>query len=227
MSEIPYASMIRSIMYAMICTCLDVSFALSVTRRYQSCLGEDHWIAVMNILKYMRRTKDTFLEHGGKEELVVKGYTDAGFLTDKDYSISQTGSYSASIVERLVGRVPNTVADSATEAEYIAASEAAKEAVWIRKFVSELVLFQALHAHWTFTVIISVPLHKLRNLARSHQKSKHIFRRYHLIREIIDRGDVKICKVHTDLNVADPLTKPLPQSKFEAHKKAMGIGYLS
>ena len=62
---------------------------------------------------------------------------------------------------------------------------------------------------------------------RSHHKSKHILRRYHLIREIIDRGDVKICKVHTDLNVADPLTKPLPQSKFEAHTKAMGIGYLS
>ena len=48
-----------------------------------------------------------------------------------------------------------------------------------------------------------------------------------MIREIIDRGDVKICKVHTDLNVADPLTKPFPQSKFEAHTKAMGIGYLS
>ena len=44
---------------------------------------------------------------------------------------------------------------------------------------------------------------------RSHQKSKHILRRYHLILVIIDRGDVKICKVHTDLNVADPLTKPL------------------
>ena len=62
---------------------------------------------------------------------------------------------------------------------------------------------------------------------RSHHKSKHILRRYHLIREIIDRDDVKICKVHTDLNVADPLTKPLPQSKFEAHTKAMGIGYLN
>jgi len=61
---------------------------------------------------------------------------------------------------------------------------------------------------------------------RSHQKSKHILRRYHLIREIVDRGDVKVCKVHTDLNVADPLRKPLPQSKFEAHTRAMGMGYL-
>ena len=46
----------------------------------------------------------------------------------------------------------------------------------------------------------------------SHQRSKHILRRFHLIREIIERGDVKICRVHNDDNVVNPLTKPLPQS---------------
>ena len=61
---------------------------------------------------------------------------------------------------------------------------------------------------------------------RSHQKSKHILRRYHLIREIVGRGDVKICKIYTDLNVADPLTKPHPQPKHEAHSRAMGITYI-
>ena len=44
---------------------------------------------------------------------------------------------------------------------------------------------------------------------RSHHQSKHILRRFHLIREIIDRRDVKICKVLIDDNIADPLTKPL------------------
>ena len=39
---------------------------------------------------------------------------------------------------------------------------------------------------------------------RSHQRSKHILRLFHLIREIIERRDVKICRVHTDDNVADP-----------------------
>ena len=61
---------------------------------------------------------------------------------------------------------------------------------------------------------------------RSHQKSKHILRRYHLIREIVGRGDVKICKIHTDLNVADPLTKPLPQPKNEAQTRVMGIRFI-
>ena len=62
--------------------------------------------------------------------------------------------------------------------------------------------------------------------SRSHQKSKHILWHYHLIREIIDRGDVKICKVHTDLNIEDPLTKALSQQKHEAHMSSMGIRYL-
>ncbi|VFQ76171.1 unnamed protein product [Cuscuta campestris] len=58
---------------------------------------------------------------------------------------------------------------------------------------------------------------------RSHQKTKHIVRRYHIIREIVDRGDVMICKVDTDDNIADPLTKPLGKLKHEGHTRSMGI----
>jgi hypothetical protein len=61
---------------------------------------------------------------------------------------------------------------------------------------------------------------------RSHQKSKHLLQRCHLIREITDRGDVKICKVHTDLNIADQLTKAISQQKHETHMNSMGIRYL-
>ncbi|KAK8539410.1 hypothetical protein V6N13_104356 [Hibiscus sabdariffa] len=91
MSQILYASAIGSIMYAMICTRPDLSYALSMTSRYQGNPGEGHWTAVKNILKYLRRTKDVFLVYGGEEELRIKGYTDASFQTDKDYSRSQSG----------------------------------------------------------------------------------------------------------------------------------------
>ncbi|KAK8690897.1 hypothetical protein V6N13_074423 [Hibiscus sabdariffa] len=91
MSQIPYASAIGSIMYAMICTRPDLSYALSMTSRYQANPGEGHWIAVKNILKYLRRTKDVFLVYGGEEELRIKGYTDTSFQTDKDDSRSQSG----------------------------------------------------------------------------------------------------------------------------------------
>ena len=85
MSKIPYAFAIRSIMYAMLCTRPDVLYVLSTVCRYRSDPGESHQIVVKNILKYLRRTKDAFLLYGGKkDELVVHGYTDASFQTDKD-----------------------------------------------------------------------------------------------------------------------------------------------
>ena len=62
---------------------------------------------------------------------------------------------------------------------------------------------------------------------RSHQKSKHILRRFHLIREIVERGDIKICKVATEDNVADPFTKPLSQVKHEGHARSIGMRFLS
>ena len=85
MSKVPYASAIGSIMYVMISTHPDVSYALSVTSRYQSDPGESHWTA-----EYLRRTKNVFLVYGGEEELVVMDYTDASFQTDKDDSKSQS-----------------------------------------------------------------------------------------------------------------------------------------
>ena len=60
---------------------------------------------------------------------------------------------------------------------------------------------------------------------RSHQRSKHVLRRYHLIREIISRNDVKIEKIPTDQNIADPLIKPLPQEKYKSHFLAYGMRY--
>ena len=73
-------------MYAMLCTRPDVSLAISMVGRYQSDPGVDHWTAVNNTLKYLKRTGDIFLVYGGVKELVVKGYVDASFDTDPDDS---------------------------------------------------------------------------------------------------------------------------------------------
>ena len=60
MKVIPYASAICSIMYAMLCIRPDVCLAISLAGRYQSNPGVDHWTAVKNMLKYLKRTKDMF-----------------------------------------------------------------------------------------------------------------------------------------------------------------------
>ena len=73
MSLIPYASAIGSIMYAMLCTRPDVNLAVSLVGRYQSNPGMEHWTAVKNILKYMKRTKDMFLVYGGEGRARRKG----------------------------------------------------------------------------------------------------------------------------------------------------------
>ena len=139
MSRIPYALAMGSIMYSMLCTHPDVQFSLSIVSRFQANYGEEHWTAVKSILKYLRRTKDMFLIYGDSE-LKVSGYIDASFQTDKDDYKSQSG-YIFLLNEGAVSWKSSNqsmIVDSTTEAEYIAASEAAKEAVWMRKFIAEL-----------------------------------------------------------------------------------------
>ena len=227
MNEIPYASAIGSIMYAMLCTRPDVSYALSATSRYQSNPGEGHWIAVKNILKYLRRTKEKFLIYGG-HELEVIGYTDASFQTDKDDSKSQSG-----FVFMLNGGAVSwksskqaTTADSTTEAEYIAASEAAKEAVWIKKFITELGVVPSIESPIKLYCDNNGAIAQAKE-PWSHQRSKHVLRKYHIIREIVSNGDISIERVDTDQNISDPFTKALPQVSFEKHVNSCGIRYQS
>ena len=91
MSRIPYASVIRSLMYAMMCTWPDIALVVNVTSRYQSNPDEEHWTAMKNILKYLRRTKDLFLIFEGDFELQVEGYTDSDFISDPDDRKSTSG----------------------------------------------------------------------------------------------------------------------------------------
>ena len=162
-----------------------------------------------------------------KCSVIIIGYTDASFQTDHDDFKSHSGyvfclnggavSWKSSKQE--------TVANSTTEAEYIAASNAAKEAVWIRKFISDLGIVPSIVDPIELLCDNNGAIAQAKE-PRSHQKSKHIQRRYHLIREIIERGDVKICKVPTLDNVADPLTKALAQQKHDGHTRSMGIRFM-
>ncbi|GJS90310.1 hypothetical protein Tco_0772946, partial [Tanacetum coccineum] len=112
------------------------------TISFQQNPGELHWTIVKNILKYLRNTKETFLVYRGdtKRELRVSCYTDAGYLTDADDLKSQTRY--VFVLNRGVVDWKSTkksiFATSSTYVEYIAAFDASKEAVWIRKFISGL-----------------------------------------------------------------------------------------
>nr|GEU72923.1 retrovirus-related Pol polyprotein from transposon TNT 1-94 [Tanacetum cinerariifolium] len=114
MQNVPYASAVGSIMYAVRCTRPDVAFAQNITNRFQHNPGGDI-----------------------KRELRVSCYTDAGYLTDADDLESQTG-----YVFVLNGGAVNwksskqsIFATSSAEAEYIAASDTSKKAIWVKKFI--------------------------------------------------------------------------------------------
>ncbi|KAJ9556290.1 hypothetical protein OSB04_010904 [Centaurea solstitialis] len=228
MKSIPYASAIGSIMYAMLCTRPDVAYSVSVTSRYQQNPGEAHWVAVKNILKYLRRTKEMFLVFGGSEdEISVTGYSDASFQTDRDDYRSQSGyvfTLNGGAISWKSSK-QDTIADSTTEAEYIAASDAAKEAVWLRNFITDLRVVASISRPVDIYCDNSGAVAQAKE-PREHHKSRHVLRKFHLIREIIGRGDVRICKIPTDENVADPLTKPLARVKHETHANSIGMQYL-
>jgi hypothetical protein len=224
MSHIPYASAIGSIMYAMICTRPDVSYALSMTSRYQANPGEAHWIAVKNILKYLRRTKEMFLVYGGKDELCVKGYSDASFQSDRDDCSSQSGFVFTLNGGAVTWRSSkqSTIADSTTESEYIAINEAAKEAMWIRKFIGDLgVVPTILDPVEIFCDNMSAVV--LAQEPRSQKRTRHILRKYHYVRQVVADKDIVISRVDTSENLADPFTKALPQAKHEAHGRSIGM----
>jgi hypothetical protein len=162
--------------------------------------------------------------YGGDQELIVSGYTDASFQTDRDDSKSQSG-----FVFLLNGGAvswksskQDTTADSVTEAEYLAAGEAAKEGVWIKEFLTELEVVPSISSPVDLYCDNTGAIAQSKE-PRSHQKTKHILRRYHLIRQFVNDGWIKIKKVDGAANTADPLTKPLSRAAHELHVASMGI----
>ena len=212
-------------MYVMLCTRPDVAYALGIVSKFQTDLREDHWKAVKNILKYLRRTRDIFLIYGGSD-LKLKDYTDSSFKYDPNDSKSISG-----YVFTLYGGAVSwknfkqqTIAGSITEAEYIAASEAAKEASWMKKFITELGVVSKIEQPMFFFCDNTKAVAQAKE-SRSHHKSKHILRRFHLVREIIERQDIVIERVETKNNIADPFTKALLMQQFDCHLDSMGIKY--
>ncbi len=90
MARIPYVSAIGSLMYAMFYTRLDIAYAVSLTRMFQSNLGLKYWIAVKNILKYLRRIKDLILMYGGGD-LQLYTFTNSNFQSNVDDRKSISG----------------------------------------------------------------------------------------------------------------------------------------
>ncbi|KAL0293699.1 UNVERIFIED_CONTAM: Retrovirus-related Pol polyprotein from transposon TNT 1-94 [Sesamum radiatum] len=120
----------------------------------------------------------------------------------------------------------DTTADSTTEAEYIAASKAAKEAVWMKNYIQELGVMPSIAEPVVIFCDNKGPIAQAKE-PRYHHISKHILRRYHLLREMVGRGDVRIDRVTSAENMADPLTKSVSQIAHAQHLGKMDLRIMS
>ena len=99
---------------------------------------------------------------------------------------------------------------------------AANEGVWIRKFIIELGVVPSIVDPITLYCDNNGAIAQAKE-PRSHQWSKHVLWRYHLIIDVIVRGDISIEKVLTKESLVDPLTKVLSEQKQDRHMESYGI----
>lgn len=212
---VPYSSVVGCLMYAMVLTRPDISYAVSVVSKYMANPRQEHWKAVIWVLRYLKGTSDYGLVYGirKQEEVRVEGFVDANFDGDLDKRRSLTG-YLFTLNGYTINwkaTLQNVVALSTIEAEYTAAAEAVKESIWLRGMVTELRFKQE-------QVLVHCDNHSAICLSKNqvhHERTKHIDIKLHFLRLEVSKGVVKLEKIHTDDNLADFLTKAVPGAKFE------------
>ncbi|KAG8474901.1 hypothetical protein CXB51_031552 [Gossypium anomalum] len=151
----------------------------------------------------------------------VIGYVDADFAGDLDRRRSLTG-YVFTIGGCAISwkaTLQTTIALSTTEAEYMAITEAYKEAIWLKGLFSELNEdFQIITVFCDSQSAIFLTKDQM-----FHERTKHIDVRYHFVCDIIARGDIVVSKISTHENPADMMTKSLPITKFEHCLDLVGV----
>ena len=185
MRQIPYTSTVGSLMYVMRCTRPNNYYSVGMVSRYQSNLGLKYWQAIKHILKYLRRMRDYMLVYRC-EELIPIGYIDSNFQSDLDFKKSTSGCVftlgGGAISWRSVKQ--SYIVDSTMEAEYVAACEAAKEAVWLKKFLSDPGVVRMEQVPIILFCDNSEAIAQSKD-PRNHKKEKHIERKYHIIQDIV------------------------------------------
>jgi hypothetical protein len=206
----PYRSLIGSLLYASICTRPDIAQAVNVLAQFNEDPTQEHWTAAKRVLRYLKGTK-----HQGivfkklprfAHSVEVKSFSDADWAQDKDSRKSRTGLviYINGSPAIWLSKKQATHALSSCEAELIAITEAIKELLWLRNFLTEL------KVEFTDPIDLFIDNQAAIALSRdpvNHSASKHIELRYWFILEAISNGFIRPVYVPTGENIADLFTK--------------------
>ena len=215
--------LIGGLMYAVLGSRPDLATAVGILSRYQKNGNVKLYNALKQVLRYVRQSLDLKLvfRRAGKNKEVIEGFTDADFAGDKIDRKSTTG-YVFKIFGSVVSwssRKQKRVADSSCEAEFVALHTGSQEAMGFRYLLRDMGMKIGpikLYEDNQSAIRSASAIGNMRGL-------KHMDTKYHSVQERIEMGEIMVKYIPTGEQQADGFTKPLPKTKFEKFKKALGL----
>lgn len=218
-----YLEIVGAILYATQ-TRPDIQYAIGVLAQFGANPGRPHLEALKRVLRYLKGTAHFSLRLGGSDSDVdLVGWTDSDWAQDIDSRRSVSG-FAFEIAGGFVSwssKKQPTVALSTVEAEYMAAANATKEAIWLRVLLEDLgfkqVLATIIHGDNQGCIALS-------HNPVAHSRAKHIDIRHHFLRERIVTSEIDLRYCSTKDMLADIFTKQLPHDTFERFRSTLGVG---
>jgi hypothetical protein len=176
-----YRQLIGSLMY-LVNTQPDICFAVNTLSQFQVEPKQEHWIVAKHVLRYIRGTINYGLRYTASSDIKLHGFTDSDWAGSAEDRKSTSGMcfILGSAMISWGSRKHKSVALSTTEAEYMVACEACTEAVWLRKFISDL--FDQIPES-TIIYCDNQSCIRLSEHPVFHERSKHIEIKYYFIRD--------------------------------------------
>lgn len=215
-----YRSVVGSLLYLACATRPDIAYAVSRVARSMTNPNASDWAHVKRILRYLRGTSGLGLLYTSTTDR-LRGYSDADFAGDVNTRRSTNGFVTVlnGTAVSWTSQLQKSVALSTTEAEFVAASEGAKELVWLTRLLSEIG-----DREETPTLFIdNASAIKLVKNPEFHKRSKHIAVRYYFVRERYQEGDIDVEHVRSEDQLGDMFTKPLNSVKFKSLCSKIGL----
>lgn len=220
--EVPYREVVGSLIFAAIVSRPDISYAVGVASRYLAKHSMVQWNGVKRILKYLRGTANYGILYKSNSSCEITGYCDSDFAGDVSTRKSTTG-YNFMLCDGVVtwnSQRQSSVCLSTTEAEYVAAAHAAKEAIWLRQLLRDL--GETIREPTLLYVDNQSAIRLIQN-PEFHKRTKHIDIKFHFIREKVKDRDIEVQYIPSKLQIADIFTKALPKDAFHNLCVKMGM----
>ena len=226
-----YQRLVGKLMYLSCGTRPDISFVIRQLSRHNADPRKGHLRATKRVVRYLKGTIEMGLIFGRESAerwprdpspYGLVGYANSNFARDPKDRKSVMGYcfFLNGAVVSWSSKKQRTVSTSTTKAKYIALGHAAKEAVWIRRFINKMKLEAVEDVTLYGNNEISIALTKN---AESQHRTKHIDVQYHYIRELVNKRELTIEWIPESKMLADGMTKALPTETFRKHRALLGM----